>query len=68
MSTKVILFVAWSLLTLCVISVGTSMITLSDTLANIAGVFVITLWGVVSVKTKCLIGTFKFINKLKTKK
>lgn len=67
MSTKIIIFIAWVLLTLGAISMGTSMITLPDTLANIAGIFVIVIWGVVSVKTKCLIGTFKFINKLKKK-
>lgn len=68
MSTKVILFVAWSLLTLCVISIGTSMITLPDTIANIAGIFVIVIWGVISFKTKCLTKAINIINKLKKQK
>ena len=68
MSTKIIIFIAWVLLTLGVISMGTSMITLPDTPANIAGVFVIVIWGVLSFKTKCLtviINIINIINKLK---
>lgn len=65
MSTKIIIFIAWVLFTLGVISMGTSMITLPDTIANITGVFVIVIWGVLSFKTKCLTKAINIINKLK---
>lgn len=68
MSTKIIIFVVWVLLTLGVISMGTSMITLSDTLANIAGVFVIIIWGVLSFKTRCLTRVTNIIHKFKNQK
>lgn len=68
MSTKIIIFIAWVLLTLGAISMGTSMITLPDTLANIAGVFVIIIWGVISFKTKCLTRVINIIHKFKNQK
>ncbi|WP_333615727.1 hypothetical protein [Bacteroides pyogenes] len=68
MGTKVIIFIAWILLTLGVVSLGTTMMTLPDTLANIAGVFVLTLWGVLSFKTRCFVKVISIINKFKNKK
>lgn len=65
MGAKVIVFVVWILFTLGIVSMGTSMITLPDTLANIAGVFIILIWGVLSFKTKCLTVINNIINKLK---
>lgn len=65
MEAKLFVFIAWILSTLGVISLGTSMITISDTLANIAGVFIITFWGILSFKTKCFVGIINFIHKLK---
>ncbi|WP_157847451.1 hypothetical protein [Prevotella intermedia] len=58
MGAKVTVFVMWILFTLGIISMGTSMITLSDTLTNIAGIFVIVIWGVLSFSTDaCSLGT-----------
>lgn len=65
MGAKVTVFVVWILFTLGIISMGTSMITLPDTIANIAGIFVIVIWGVLSFKTKCLTVIINIINKLK---
>ena len=68
MEAKLFVFIAWILSTLGVISLGTSMITISDTLANIAGVFIITFWGILSFKTKCFVGIINFIHKFKKNK
>lgn len=58
MGAKVTVFVVWILFTLGIISMGTSMITLPDTLTNIAGIFVIVILGVLSFSTDaCSLGT-----------
>lgn len=41
---------------------------LPDTLANIAGVFVLTIWGVFSFKTRCFVRRINIFNKFKNKK
>lgn len=68
MATKVVCATAWLLSTLCAISAVTTLMTLSDTIANVAGVFAAVLWGIVSVKSHCFIKTTDFINKFKNKK
>lgn len=68
MGKMIFLFVAWLACTLGVISLGTTMMTATDTLANVAGVFVLALWGILSFKTGCFVKATNIINKIsKTK-
>lgn len=68
MVVKVFVIVTWCLLTLGIISLGTTMMTQPDTLANIAEVFVLTIWGVLSFKTRCFVRRINIFNKFKNKK